>query len=109
MALRQRNIRRRKRRERQKYKTFYKYVFSEELEIVLPFEAKQEADERQNKEMAYINDLDLTLLINKRLIKIQQILNEYKPLLNSLNDDLTNKIYKLYEHTNCKQMINIRQ
>ena len=57
-ALRQRNIRRGKKRQHDKYKAFYNYVFSQDPELILPFEARQEKD-GQDEEMAYINDLSL--------------------------------------------------
>ena len=44
-ALTQSNTRRRKRREHHKYKAFYNYVFREELELLLSFEAKQAVGE----------------------------------------------------------------
>ena len=62
-ALRQRNIRRRKRREHDKYKAFYKYVFSQDPELVLSYEARQEAGKEQDEFLiiCYLNDFHLPL------------------------------------------------
>ena len=60
-ALRQRNIRRRK-KSTIKTDTIYNCVFSQDTELVLSFAARQEEDGRQDEEMAYINDVDLSLL-----------------------------------------------
>ena len=59
-ASRWRNIRRRERREHDNYKAFYNYVFSQDSELVLSFEARQEADERQDEFRinSYMNDFD---------------------------------------------------
>ena len=43
-ASRPRNIRRRRKRELEKYKAFYNYVFTQELELGLCFETKQAVD-----------------------------------------------------------------
>ena len=61
-AMRQRDIRRRKKQELQKYKAFYSYEFTQEPEIVLS-EAKQAVDEVDDEmNMALVNDFDLSLL-----------------------------------------------
>ena len=57
-ALRQRNTRRRKKREHDKYKAFYKYVFSQDPELVLSFEARKKKQTKDfldstNTQMAY--------------------------------------------------------
>ena len=58
----QRNIKQRQKQEHDKNKAFYNYVFIQDPEVVLSFEAKQEAEDRQDEEMAYIKDFDLSLL-----------------------------------------------
>ena len=64
-ALRQRNIRRKKKHEFDKYKAFYTYVFMQDPEIVLSFEDRQ-SEERQVEEvnMTCINDFNLYLSNN---------------------------------------------
>ena len=81
-ALRQRNIRRRKKREHDKYKAFKNYVFSQNPELVLSFEARQ-GDEIHEEFLikSYINDFDLSLLYKytKRLLSEQlQPLKEFR-------------------------------
>ena len=49
-----------KKQEIDKLKAFYAYVFMQDPDIVLSFEAKH-LDDRQDEELVYSNNFDLTL------------------------------------------------